>query len=548
MILRSIVPRRTWGLAVAAVAAGLVGGACAAALIALINSALHRADLSRTLLLGAFAGLMAAKIGSQALARLLLDRFTQRTLMYLCRDLTRQVLATPLRRLEDVGIPRIFATLTDDVAMLGWAAQNVPVLAMNAAVLAGCSIYLGWLSWSTLLAVLAVVVAGAVTYRVLIVRAYRYLQEARDTRDVLFQHFRALTEGMKELKLHAPRRQAFFSERIESATEALSRASLGGLKHHLVADTWSQLLFYGLIGGLLFGGPAQQSQSAERVTGYILVTLYMMGPVWGIIEALPIFARARISLQKVRDLGLSLATSERAPARVAARPAPSSWRRLDFDAVTFAYPSDVDGQAFELGPLDVTFQSGEIVFLVGGNGSGKSTFVKVLTGLYDTQAGSIRLDGVAITPDNREWYCQHFSAVFSDFYLFDTLLGLDPAGLDARAQRFLVELELDAKLQIVEGALSTTALSQGQRKRLALLTAFLEDRPIYVFDEWAADQDPHYREIFYKRLLPDLKASGKTVFVISHDDRYYHLGDRVVKLEYGKMVEDRRPLTALSPK
>jgi len=545
VILRSIVPRRTWGLAVAAVAAGLVGGACAAALIALINSALHRADLSRTLLLGAFAGLMAAKIGSQALARLLLDRFTQRTLMYLCRDLTRQVLATPLRRLEDVGIPRIFATLTDDVAMLGWAAQNVPLLAMNAAVLAGCSIYLGWLSWSTLLAVLAVVVAGAVTYRVLIVRAYRYLQEARDTRDVLFQHFRALTEGMKELKLHAPRRQAFFSERIESATEALSRASLGGLKHHLVADTWSQLLFYGLIGGLLFGGPAQQSQSAERVTGYILVTLYMMGPVWGIIEALPIFARARISLQKVRDLGLSLAPSERAPAP---RPTSTAWRRLDFSAVTFAYPSDVDGQAFELGPLDVTFQCGEIVFLVGGNGSGKSTFVKVLTGLYDTQAGSIRLDGVAITPDNREWYCQHFSAVFSDFYLFDTLLGLDPAGLDARAQRFLVELELDAKLQIVEGALSTTALSQGQRKRLALLTAFLEDRPIYVFDEWAADQDPHYREIFYKRLLPDLKASGKTVFVISHDDRYYHLGDRVVKLEYGKMVEDRRPLTALSPK
>jgi putative ATP-binding cassette transporter len=546
VILRSIVPRRTWGLAVAAVAAGLVGGACAAALIALINSALHRADLSRTLLLGAFAGLMAAKIGSQAVARLLLDRFTQRTLMYLCRDLTRQVLATPLRRLEDVGIPRIFATLTDDVAMLGWAAQNVPVLAMNVAVLAGCSIYLGWLSWSTLLAVLAVVVAGAITYRVLITRAYRYLQEARDTRDVLFQHFRALTEGMKELKLHAPRRQAFLSERIESATAALSRASLGGLKHHLVADTWSQLLFYGLIGGLLFGGPAQQSQSSERVTGYILVTLYMMGPVWGIIEALPIFARARISLQKVRDLGLSLAQGEREP--VAERPSPQGWQRLDFGAVTFAYPSDVDGQAFVLGPLDLTFQRGELVFLVGGNGSGKSTLVKVLTGLYEVEAGAIRLDGVPITADNREWYCQHFSAVFSDFYLFDSLLGLDHTDLDRRAQSYLVELELDAKLQIVDGALSTTALSQGQRKRLALLTAFLEDRPIYVFDEWAADQDPHYREIFYKRLLPDLKARGKTVFVISHDDRYYHLGDRVVKLEYGKVVEDRRPLTGLSRK
>jgi len=527
-------------MAVAAVAAGLLGGVCSAGLIALINTALHRTDLPRTRLIAGFAGLMVAKIGSQALARLLLDRFTQRTLMRLCRDLTRRVLATPLRRLEDVGIPRILATLTDDVAVLGWAAQNVPVLAMNVAVLAGCSIYLGWLSWSILLAVLAVVGAGALSYRVLIARAFRYLQEARDTRDVLFRHFRALTEGMKELKLHAPRRRAFLSERIESAMAAMSRASLGGLKHHLVADTWSQMLFYGLVGGLLFAAPMDRSQSAERVTGYILVTLYMMSPVWGIIEAWPIFARARISLQKVHDLGLSLTPPEGEPAPAAGAGSPSAWQRLALGAVTFAYPPDIDGQAFVLGPLDLTFQRGELVFLVGGNGSGKSTFVKVLTGLYETQAGSIRLDGVPITADNREWYCQHFSAVFSDFYLFDSLLGLDPAGLDARARRYLVELELDAKLQIVNGVLSTTALSQGQRKRLALLTAFLEDRPIYMFDEWAADQDPHYREIFYKRLLPDLRARGKTMFVISHDDRYYDLGDRVVKLEYGQVAEDRR--------
>ena len=547
MIVRSIVPRDAWSLAVAAVVAGLVSGACAAGLIALINSALHRADVSRALLAAQFAGLMAAKIGSQALARILLDRFTQRAQTRLCRDLTRQVLATPLRRLEDVGIPRILATLTDDVPMLGWAAQNVPTLAMNLAVVAGCAIYLGWLSWMTLLAVLAVVVTGALTYRVLIARAYRYLQEARDTRDVLLQHFRTLTEGVKELKLHAPRRRAFLAERIDAATAALSRASLGGLKHHLVADTWSQVLFYGMIGGLLLAAPSDQSRSGERVTGYVLVTLYMMAPVWGLMEAWPIFARARISLQKVRDLGLSLAPGEPPPAAIEDQPPPAAWRQLDFAAVTFTYPSDVDGQAFELGPLDLRFQRGEIVFLVGGNGSGKSTLVKVLTGLYEAR-GSIALDGVPITAANREWYCQHFSAVFSDFYLFDTLLGLDPTGLDARAQRFLVELELDAKLKIVDGVLSTTALSQGQRKRLALLTAFLEDRPIYVFDEWAADQDAHYREIFYQRLLPALKANGKTVVVISHDDRYYHLGDRVVKLEYGKMVEDRRPLTELSQK
>jgi len=163
-----------------------------------------------------------------------------------------------------------------------------------------------------------------------------------------------------------------------------------------------------------------------------------------------------------------------------------------------------------------------------------------LTGLYGQEQGTIRLDGVAVTERNREWYRRHFSAVFTDFYLFDSLLGMDESDLDKRATRGLEELELDDKVQVSDGVFSTTALSQGQRKRLALLTAFLEDRPIYVLDEWAADQDPHYREIFYRHLLPDLKARGKAIVVISHDDRYYHLGDRIVKLEDGKLVPSPR--------
>lgn len=520
-------------------AAGLAAGGFSAGLIALINTALHRPDLSRTVFAAGFAGLVAAKIVTNAVARLLLNRFTQRTLSHLCRDLCRAVLATPLRHLESVGIPRILATLTDDVAMLGWAAQNVPVFAMNVAVLGGCAIYLAWLSWPILVAVIIVVVMGALGYRILIMRAYRFLQQARDMRDVLFQHFRELTEGMKELKLHARRREAFLSERVASATDVLSGAALAGLTHHLMADAWSQLLFYGLLGGLLVAAPVDQGLSGERVTGYILVTLYMMGPVWGVIETWPIFARAQISLQKVRDLGLVLSPEPSAPASSAAPDSSAEWQRLDLEGVTFAYPVDIDGQAFVLGPVDLAFRRGELVFLIGGNGSGKSTLVKVLTGLYSPQAGSIRLDTRPITDDSREWYRQHFSAVLSDFYLFDRLLGLDHSTLGTQATRYLMELELDTKLRIEGGRFSTTALSQGQRKRLALLTAFLEDRPIYVFDEWAADQDQHYREIFYKRLLLDLRARGKTVFVISHDDRYYDLGDRVVKLEYGRVVEDR---------
>jgi putative ATP-binding cassette transporter len=376
-------------------------------------------------------------------------------------------------------------------------------------------------------------------YRFLIRRAYRYLQRARDTRDLLYRHFRALTEGMKELKLHAARREAFFSEQIATTTDALQRDALTGVRHHIVADTWSQLLFYGLVGGILFAAPAVQGIGSKTLTAYVVVMLYVMSPVWSVMEAWAVFAQARISLKKVHDLGLSLEAAGAGRDDMEDRAAERAWERLELDGVTFAYPADSEGRAFVLGPLDFTLKKGELLFVVGGNGSGKSTFMKVLTGLYESQAGAIRLDGRLITDENREWYRSNFSAVFTDFYLFDTLLGLRGPALDDRANRYLVELELDAKVQISAGAFSTTALSQGQRKRLALLTSFLEDRAIYVFDEWAADQDPHYRQIFYERLLPQLRDRGKTVVVISHDDRYYHLGDRVVKLDYGALSAER---------
>ena len=180
---------------------------------------------------------------------------------------------------------------------------------------------------------------------------------------------------------------------------------------------------------------------------------------------------------------------------------------------------------------------GELVFVIGGNGSGKSTFVKVLTGLYQPREGTVTLAGTMITDAYREWYREHFSVVFSDFHLFDKLLGQSDSHAERFAPQYLRMLHMDQKVTMRERTFSTLDLSQGQRKRLALVTAYLEDRPIFVFDEWAADQDPQYKEIFYKTLLPDLRERGKLVVVITHDDRYFHLGSQVIKLEDGKLVE-----------
>jgi putative ATP-binding cassette transporter len=530
--LPAFVDRRGRALAVGATGASLVSGAASAALIALVNHALTRQPTATGLLAAGFAGLLLAKVGSNVLAQLLLNSFAQRTLTRLSADLSRQVLATPLRRLEQVGIPRVLTSLTDDVATIGWATINVPTLAMSVSVLLGCGVYLAWLSWPVLLAVLTLVLVGVAIHRVLEARAFRQLQHARDTRDLLFKHFRTLTEGIKELKLHAGRRREFLSAQLDPTLLTLQHAWMAGVRHHVVATSWNQLLFYVLLGVLLFTIPALHAVRWETLTGYVLVTLYMMTPVWSLMDAWPILARGRIALEKVQDLGVSLS----APAVPETTPAPTPAPQLEVDGVVFAYAGDAGDHGFVLGPLDLTLRPGELVFLVGGNGSGKSTLMKVLTGLYPPTMGAIRLSGQVVDDKNREWYTQHFSAVFSDFYLFDALLGLDDGRLDERARRSLVRLELDGKVRVEGGRFSTTALSQGQRKRLALLTAFLEDRPIYVFDEWAADQDVHYRDIFYRQLLPELRSQGKTVLVISHDDRYYHLGDRVLKLEYGNLV------------
>jgi putative ATP-binding cassette transporter len=212
---------------------------------------------------------------------------------------------------------------------------------------------------------------------------------------------------------------------------------------------------------------------------------------------------------------------------------------IELRGVTHTYHRERENSNFILGPVDLIVQPGELLFIIGGNGSGKTTLVKLLTGLYIPEEGEIRLNGQAVNDATREYYRRHFSVVFSDFYLFESLLGLDTRQIDKRARTYLSRLQLDHKVEVKNGVLSTTQLSQGQRKRLALLTAYLEDRPVYIFDEWAADQDPLFKEVFYLQLLPELKAQGKTVIVISHDDKYYQLADRIVKLDYGKVEYDR---------
>jgi putative pyoverdin transport system ATP-binding/permease protein len=274
------------------------------------------------------------------------------------------------------------------------------------------------------------------------------------------------------------------------------------------------------------------------ITGFTLALLYLMTPLQVLMNSVPSLTRANIAVANVHDLGLNLTRSEEQQEipGISAAPIHEPFARLDLAGVTYSYRQEDSEDEFTLGPIDMDVRGGEMLFVTGGNGSGKTTLAKLLAGLYKPDAGIISYNGVAIDDTTRDSYRQCFSAVFSDFFLFDSLLGLDSPDLDQRAYSYLKSLRLDHKVRVQQGVLSTTELSQGQRKRLALLTACLEDRPIYFFDEWAADQDPIFKEIFYRSILPGLKARGKTIIVISHDDRYYDVPDRILHLESGRIA------------
>ena len=517
--------------------AGIIGGVASTSMIALITEILTRRNDRTTLLIGLFVTLCVIQPLFRFLSQILLIDLTQRSLLAFRLRLARSILAAPLRHLETVGPHRLLATMTTDIATLVDSIAMIPTMVMHAAIVVSCLVYLGWLDGKVLLEIAGFIVLGVVSYQLPILRAIRHFVKSREIMDSLVKDVRALTEGTKELKMHRRRRWGFL-QRMEGTADAFRRENRAAFVIFSAAASWGQAIFFVVLGLLVLLLPRFQPMDSRTLIGFTVILFQMMVPLEVLMNALPGLGRALASARAVDEMGFTLQAEIREREGTAELPAEADLGRLELAGVTHRYRRENEEESFLLGPIDLAFEPGELVFLVGGNGSGKTTLAKLLLGLYAPEAGEVRLGGRTIDDSNREEYREHFSAVFSDFFVFETLLGLDAGALDDEARRYLARLHLQQKVQVKDGTLSTIELSQGQRKRLALLTAYLEDRPIYLFDEWAADQDPVFKEIFYLELLPELKARGKTVFVISHDDHYFHVADRILKLDYGKIEAD----------
>jgi len=528
--------RESRGLAILAVLSGLIAGVGNSGLLALINMQITNVGNSTKTLVWSYVGLCILTLASRVVSELILTRLSLGTMFDLRMKLSKQILAAPLRHLEELRAHRLLATLTQDIPEVVNALIMIPMFCMYLTIIIACLAYLAWLSWIVFLGVVAFIIVAVASYQVSVVQAKRYQKLSREEWDSLFKHLRALTDGTKELKLHSGRRQAFLSQVLHSSMSALRRFLVLANNIYAVAAGWAHLLLFILIGLVIFAIPSMRAVDARILTGYTIIIIYMMAPMEFIIANLPVLSRAGVAIGKIDELGFSLESSSKEAIIAPSAKAEITWSSLKLVGIVHTYHVKQDNSSFTLGPIDLTFVPGERVFLVGGNGSGKTTLGKLITGLYVPEAGEVQFNGEPVTDANRDLYRQNFTAVFSDYFLFESLLGLYLPELDAQARRYLEQLQLDHKVNINEGHLSTLDLSQGQRKRLAMLTAYLENRNIYLFDEWASDQDPMFKEIFYYQILPELKARGKTVIVISHDDRYYHVADRIFKLENGKLA------------
>ncbi|KZE25393.1 cyclic peptide export ABC transporter [Crenobacter luteus] len=534
-LLVSLLYRSRWALAVATVAC-VVNGVASVSLVTQINHALTAPPAELSGLAWRFVALAVLALVSRVVGGVVFAQLSQGTMAKMRKHISARVALAPFRQVETLGAPRAQSIVTEDATNVSMLFFALPNIVMHGSIVAGCLGYLAWLSWPVFLLALAVVVVGSLGYHLGDARALSALEAAGAAQDRLFAHFNALFSGAKELKLHRARAGAFVGETLGGEIDAVRRHRTRAFAAYAFGVGWIVFLFYVFLGLVVFAPAAVAGLDAAVLAGYVIIFLFMLVPLDGLLNNIPTLNVARVSLARIEEM---LAELPEPAAESSPRPF-GDGAVLKVSGLTHSYYREKEDDVFQLGPIDLELRRGEVSFLIGGNGSGKTTLAKLLTGLYAPEGGSISLDGRAVDEENRADYRQLFSAVFSDFHLFETLVGLGDPELDARANALIAKLHLDHKVKIENGRFSTRELSQGQRKRLALVVAYLEDRPFYLFDEWAADQDPLFKAVFYQELLPELAARGKAVLAITHDDRYFHLADHRLKLESGKLVVDER--------
>lgn len=532
-LLRFLLAEATWPIAGIIVLSSL-GAASGIAALALINRVIAESASDYSSLLLVFAGLLAVSFVTATTARIALHAVGHSFVYHLRRKLVKQVLDTDIEQLETLGGARLIAMLDTDIRNITIAFVHMPEVLFGGLLSLAALTYLAVLSMPLFLTTALWLSLLAVVCWFLIGRIDHHVERVRDYDDLLHRDYLSAIEGRKELSLNRHRAARFYDEEFDGDARSYRRHVTWADGYNGLLHNTANIMVLGLIGVVFYLSLGLDWANLNIAATYALTILFLRAPLVAAMSGIAALVTAQVSMRKIESLEL-LPFNE---AFTGVSGPIADCREIALRDVSYQYKTKSMYKGFSIGPLDFTLKRGEIVFLIGGNGSGKSTFGRLFTGLYRPHAGSIEIDGVTLDEGNRDAYRHLFSAVFTDFHLFHRLLtgrGEEVAG--TLAESWMQRFELLGKTAYADGKLGSLDFSHGQRKRLALILSLVEQRSFVVLDEWAADQDPQFRRFFYRVLLPELRAEGKAVIAITHDDHYFDVADRIVKMDDGRLIE-----------
>ncbi|EFQ6540014.1 TPA: multidrug ABC transporter permease/ATP-binding protein [Campylobacter coli] len=474
-----------------------------------------------------FIALLIVFFLSSTIVELGLSVFGQNFIFKMQRRVVKQILDTPLLKVAKVGKARILASLGSDVRNISFGLLRLPDFLQSSILILCTSVYLCYLSPQifTLCAIWIIVVLTINNF--LMMKVYAYFRKARENDDALQNNYQNILDGHKELLINRYRAKLYYEDEFESnARSKKKNSTLGNLFNNL-SSNFTNVALLALVGVEFYLALEFKWASVAEATTIALSILFLRTPLVSMIGSFPTLLLAKIALDKIAKLELDDYKEHFEKTNFI-----KDWRQISFKNTSFSYDDN-----FHLNPVNLDLKKGELIFLIGKNGSGKSTFCMLLTGLFKPSEGEIFVDDMKIDDDNLDVYRSLVSAVFSDFHLFTKTLAKEKFADEEKIASWLEFLELKGKTRVEDHELVLTKLSTGQKKRLAMLIALLEERDILVLDEWAADQDPVFRRFFYKKLLPLLKEQGKTIFAITHDDAYFDSADRIFLAEGGNISE-----------
>lgn len=471
-------------------------------------------------------------------------RFTMNRSIKMVQDIIinmRITLADKVRKaglmpIEQMGETLLYTTIVENTEIIFEAAKSLSNAGASLIMIIFSFGYIYYISPVAFLLSLVIIAAGMSVYMINQDKSNAELWATLEKEKEFSVYLSHLIKGFKEVKMNSARSDDLFENYLKKTSDASGTLRLKSENRFINNYVFSQISFYILLGSIVFVLPQFSFFSHTLVIDLIAVNLFIVGPLGVVIDTMPLIAKADVAVRTLNDLDKQLTEADDSgnTAEKSLVQEKTAFNEIVYKGLRFTYGNS-NGNQFSVGPINLTIKSGELLFIVGGNGSGKSTLIKLMIGLYYQETGSIRVDDIKIDESNYSHFRDLFSIIFTDFYLFDRLYGLTDIK-DESVLKLLSKMSLSDKTGFRDGRFTQTRLSTGQKKRLGLIVSYLEDKPVLAFDEVAADQDPSFREFFYEVILKELKEMGKTIIIISHDDRYFHVADRILKMDYGNFV------------